>query len=120
MVERSLTYKNLVRQYAQAPQVYGHVIFLALENLWSRIVKSSTVCLSPFITDSRPSKIAQFTHSMRHHDILRFEIPMSNTIFVQVLYGRGDLFDLDCCLFFIQGGIFLKVQKQRSLLHILQ
>ncbi len=57
---------------------------------------------------------------MRHDDILRLNVTMSDTILVQVLDGRCDFFNFYYSFFLRQYGVFLEVQEQSSFFHVLE
>ena len=91
MVKWRLTHQKLKGQHSETPDINRNIVLNSLKNFRSSIIEGAAAGFPSFIAESSPPEIAQFTDTVWNYDILRFDIPMSNSIVVKVLKGWTDL-----------------------------
>lgn len=76
---------ELVAQYADSPDIYCLVMWLASNHLWCQVVQGSTHCLSFVSGVNTPTEISDFDFSETKEQVLGFNVSVEDVSRMQVL-----------------------------------
>ena len=118
-IERRQTSQHLAHQGAEAPPVHGLAVAGALQNFWSKILRSTTECRRAIIIREETllgdTKVGHadvpFTGEQQ---VLRLEITVENTTVMEVFQAKHDFGAVEASALFAEGLVLLEVEEELS------
>mmetsp|Transcript_107214 Transcript_107214/g.303206 ORF Transcript_107214/g.303206 Transcript_107214/m.303206 type:complete len:205 (-) Transcript_107214:141-755(-) len=94
-LERGPAHDHLVQEHAQAPDVQGVVVALALDHFRRKVVEGAAECCPRDAGDGAPAEVRYLEHIIvGDEEVLRLQIPVHNRLTMQVLETARDLHEV--------------------------